>query len=175
MAFEYDCGVCLRMMKWLTHQQTDAMKLKNLATLVIGSWPTFDPGFKGPVKKAKNNLWIYQRHLQAFAHCVFVSSDLAAAKTNTGRRSRLQVVAWGGTGKSKVDEEDDYKLRQMVFIRGQTTDALNREEFTVVKRTKAVIKFLEPSSDILDYPLCAACSVSLSYSLISWLHVRQAE
>lgn len=133
------------------------MKLPNLVTLNIQTWPKTAVSLPERCTPRSEPLCIYDNQLQRVAQYLFRANDTEAKAQGwgLGHRSTLAVIAFGGNGESSYGEvHEEIKLNQILFTRGTMIDALGRTKMLAVNTFWEDIKYIEPESDIL-IPLSA--------------------
>ena len=78
-------------------------------------------------------------------------ADAVSNNRGLGDRSRLAVVCWGGNGRTRIDSDDKYKLKQIPFVRGTKTDPFRDTSLLAMKTVWRMVQFIEPESDILNH------------------------
>ncbi|MCJ1287072.1 hypothetical protein MMC26_006420 [Xylographa opegraphella] len=135
--------------------RSHTLKLHNLRTLNIRRWPSTRESFVGSVTRITPTLRLYEHQLQRMTQQIFELSDMDAMENGygLGNRSHLSVVCWGGNGKTRHDNSDKFKLKQIPFVRGWKLDPFGEKSMLAVQTIWRMVQFVEPESDILNHSL----------------------
>ena len=125
--------------------------LPELIVLNVRRWPSHPNNFSGCFHRIAQTLGLYEHDLQRLSQRIFVKADEYARDHQGCSKSKLAVVAWGPNGRSRVEPSDKFKLKQLLFVRGEKVDPFGGREFLAVQTAWNLVQFVAPESDMLNH------------------------
>ena len=119
--------------------------------LNVRRWPGHANSFSGGYHRIAQSLILYEHQLQRLSQRIFNKADEAARATGKRGRARLSVVAWGHNGRSCVDPNDEFQIKQVPFVRGTKSDPFGGSEMLAVQTSWNMVQYVERESDILNH------------------------